>query len=225
VQAKLIALLMLVLPAQLRAELARRLLGWDIDPTAYIGRSVIMVKHVTMGPESVIGPFNVIRGLDELRLGKGATIGTRNWIQAHPLARRIMEAQGKSHDPSLHMGDWAKITVGHEIDCTDLVTLGENAGLAGYRCQILTHSLDLVRNRQITGPVEIGDNTGIMSGCILLSGTRVPSRCIVSAGSVITTKLTKEQTFYRGNPAEAVRDLPDLRAFHPTDEEHRRYMI
>jgi carbonic anhydrase/acetyltransferase-like protein (isoleucine patch superfamily) len=59
----------------------------------------------------------------------------------------------------------------------------------------------------------------------MLSGTRVPSRCIVSAGSVITTKLTKEQTFYRGNPAEAVRELPDLRAFHVTDEEHRRYMI
>lgn len=216
---------MLVLPAQLRAELARKLLGWDIDPKAYIGRSVIMVKHVTMGPESVIGPYNVIRGLDELRLGKGATIGTRNWIQTHPIARRVLDAQGQSHEPSLVMGDWAKITVGHEIDCTDLVTIGDGGGLVGYRCQILTHSLDLVRNRQVANPVEIGEHTGVMSGCILLSGTKVPSRCIVSAGSVITTKLTKEQTFYRGNPAEAVRDLPDLKAFHPSEEDQRRYMI
>jgi acetyltransferase-like isoleucine patch superfamily enzyme len=216
---------MLALPARLRAELARKVFGWDIDPTAYIGRSVIMVGHVTMGPEASIGPFNVIRGLDELRLGRGATIGTRNWIQTHPIARRVIEAQGQSHDPSLIMGDWAKITVGHEIDVTDLVKIGEGAGLAGYRCQVLTHSLDLVRNQQVASPVEIGDYTGIMSGCILLAGTRVPSRCIVSAGSVITTKLTKEQTFYRGNPAEAVRELPDLRAFHPSEEDHRRYMI
>jgi acetyltransferase-like isoleucine patch superfamily enzyme len=58
-----------------------------------------------------------------------------------------------------------------------------------------------------------------MSGCILLSGTRVPARSVVSAGSVVTTKLTKEQTFYRGNPAEAVRALPDnlayFRSTHP----------
>jgi acetyltransferase-like isoleucine patch superfamily enzyme len=222
---KIVALLMLVLPARLRAELARRILGWDIDPSAYIGRSIVMVKHVTMGPDSSIGPFNVIRGLDELRLGLGASIGTRNWIQTHPIARQVLQAQGQSHEPSLIMGDWAKITVGHEIDCTDLVTIGEGSGLVGYRCQVLTHSLDLVRNRHVTSPVEIGDSTGVMSGCILLSGTRVPSRCIVSAGSVITTKLTKEQTFYRGNPAEAVRELPDLRVFHATEEDHRRYMI
>ncbi|HWF14957.1 MAG TPA: hypothetical protein VG244_02130 [Acidimicrobiales bacterium] len=222
---KIIALLMLVLPAQLRVELARKFLGWDIDPSAYIGRSIIMVKHVTMGPESSIGPFNVIRGLDEVRLGRGASIGTRNWIQTHPIARQVIQAQGQSHEPSLIMGEWAKITVGHEIDCSDLVTIGENGGLVGYRCQVLTHSLDLVRNQHVTSAVEIGANTGIMSGCILLSGTRVPARCIVSAGSVITTKLTKEQTFYRGNPAEAVRELPDLRVFHPTEEDHRRYMI
>ncbi|HEX4162264.1 MAG TPA: hypothetical protein VHZ05_07195 [Acidimicrobiales bacterium] len=222
---KLVALALFLLPAQLRAEIARKVLGWDIHPDAHIGRSIIMVQHVTMGPESSIGPFNVIRGLDELRLGTGASIGTRNWIQTHPIARRVLEEQGQSHQPSLIMGDWAKITVGHEIDATDLVKIGEGAGLVGYRCQVLTHSLDLVRNQQVTNSVEIGDHTGVMSGCILLSGTRVPSRCIVSAGSVVTTKLTKEQTFYRGNPAEAVRELPDLRAFHPTEEEHRRYMI
>jgi acetyltransferase-like isoleucine patch superfamily enzyme len=48
-----------------------------------------------------------------------------------------------------------------------------------------------------------------MSGCMILSGTQVPARSIVSAGSVITTKLSKEQTFYRGNPAQAIRRLPD----------------
>jgi carbonic anhydrase/acetyltransferase-like protein (isoleucine patch superfamily) len=48
----------------------------------------------------------------------------------------------------------------------------------------------------------------------MLTGTHIPARSIVSAGSVVTTKLTAEQTFYRGNPAEAIRELPDnLRFF------------
>ncbi len=222
---KIVALLMLFLPGNLRAEVARRVLGWDIDPTAHIGRSLIMVKHVTMGPESSIGQFNMIRGLDELRLGKGATIASRNYIQAHPVAREILARQGQEHDPSLILGEWAKITVGHEIDASDRVEIGDWSGLVGYRCQILTHSLDLVRDVQITAPVIIGERSAVMSGCILLSGTRVPARCIISAGSVVTTRLTKEQTFYRGNPAEAVRELPDLRIFHRTEEAARRYSI
>jgi acetyltransferase-like isoleucine patch superfamily enzyme len=222
---KLIALLMLVLPPSLRAELGRKVLGWDIDPTARIGRSLIMVKHVTMGPESSIGPFNVIRGLDELRLGRGATIASRNFIQAHPIAREVLARQQQKHDPSLILGEWSKLTVGHEIDASDRVEIGDHAGLVGYRCQILTHSLDLVRDIQITSPVAIGEHSAVMSGCILLSGTTVPARSIVSAGSVVTTKLTKEQTFYRGNPAEAVRELPDLRVFHRDEEAARRYHI
>jgi acetyltransferase-like isoleucine patch superfamily enzyme len=222
---KLIALLMLVLPASLRAEFGRKLLGWDIDPTARIGPSLIMVKHLTMGPESSIGPFNMIRGLDELRLGRGATIASRNYIQAHPIAREVLARQKQEHDPSLILGDWSKLTVGHEIDASDRVEIGDWAGLVGYRCQILTHSLDLVRDIQITSPVVIGERSAVMSGCILLSGTTVPARSIVSAGSVVTTKLTKEQTFYRGNPAEAVRELPDLRIFHRDEEAARRYHL
>jgi len=220
---RLWAFVMLVLPPSLRAQVGRLVLGWDIDPTAHIGRSLLLVRHVSMGPESNIGSFNVIRGLEELRLAKGASIATRNFIQAHPVARQVLDSS--EHQPCLILGEWAKVTVGHEIDCTDRVEIGDHAGLVGYRCQILTHSLNLARDVQTTGPVEIGERSGVMSGCILLSGTRVPARCIVSAGSVVTTKLTKEQTFYRGNPAEAVRELPDLRVFHRGDAEARRYTI
>jgi len=88
------------------------------------------------------------------------------------------------------------ITDAHEIDCSDRVQLGDFAAVAGFRSQILTHSLNLVKDRFETSPVEVGDRSAVMSGCILLSGTRVPRRCIVSAGSVINTKLTNELMFY-----------------------------
>jgi carbonic anhydrase/acetyltransferase-like protein (isoleucine patch superfamily) len=48
---------------------------------------------------------------------------------------------------------------------------------------------------------------------VLLSGTGVPAYCIVSAGSVVNTKLTEEYTFYSGNPAQAVRTLPPTLAY------------
>jgi carbonic anhydrase/acetyltransferase-like protein (isoleucine patch superfamily) len=208
------AVCMIVLPSRLKRHVGRLLLGWDIDPTAYIGRSVILVRHLSMGPGSSIGPLNVIRHLDELRLGEGASIATRNWITGWPMSSEAY-THSPNRRPSLIMGKYAMITVAHDIDCSDRVELGDYASLAGYRCTILTHSLNLVLDRFVTGPVELGSRSAVMSGCTLLSGTRVPNRSIVSADSVVTTPLTQELTLYRGNPAEAIRSLPEsLRFFH-----------
>jgi acetyltransferase-like isoleucine patch superfamily enzyme len=215
-------LLIPLLPARWRRVVGVRLLGWDVHPSAHIGRSLIGARHVTLGPETIIGPFNVFRGLDELRLARGASIGGRNWVAGHPLSAVVFTSPDRRS--SLIMGEWAKITVGHEIDCTDRVVIGAHAGIIGFRCQVLTHSLDLVRDVQVSAPVELGERSVVMSGSLLLSGTRVPARSIVSAGSVVTTKLTKEQVFYRGNPAEPVRDLPDLRLYRRGPEEERRHI-
>jgi len=220
---RVLVLLLPLLPASLRRLVGIKVFGWDIHPTARIGRSIIAVRHVSMGPEANIGPFNVFRNLDELRLAEGASIGGRNWISAHPLTETVLTPP--DHSSSLTMGEWSKITVGHVIDCTERVDIGDHAGIIGFRCQVLTHSMDLMRDVPVLSPVEIGHRSVVMSGCILLSGTRVPARSIISAGSVVTTKLTKEQTFYRGNPAEAVRELPDLRLFRRDADGARRYTV
>ncbi len=216
-----LAICMLVLPSRLKVLLGRTLLGWDVHPSAYIGRSVVLVGHLSMGPGASIGPLNVIKDLEELRLAEGASIATRNWIigiprSPDPAADPFPKSPNRR--PSLVMGKNAMITVAHEIDCSDLVEIGDHSSLAGFRCTILTHSLNLVRDRFTTGPVEIGAHAAVMSGSTLLSGTRVPARSIVSAGSVINTPLTDELTFYGGSPAEPVRDLPEtLGFFHRGD--------
>jgi carbonic anhydrase/acetyltransferase-like protein (isoleucine patch superfamily) len=207
---------MLVLPSRLKAGLGRRLLGWDVHPTAYIGRSVVLVRHLSMGPGASIGPLNVIKDLEELRLAEGASIASRNWItgfprSADPAADAFPHSPNRR--PSLIMGKYAMITVAHEIDCSDRVEIGDYSSLAGFGCTILTHSLNLVRDRFATGSVEIGAHAAVMSGSTLLSGTKVPPRCIVSAASVVNTPLTEELTFYSGNPAEAVRSLPETLGF------------
>jgi acetyltransferase-like isoleucine patch superfamily enzyme len=217
-------LLMVLVPASMRRTIAIKVFHWDIDQNARIGRSLIMVGHLSMGPGSNIGGFNMIRGLDEVRMGQGATIGTRNWVLAPPLSEQVFK-RSPNRKPVLYMGDYTGITNGHHIDCSDRVEFFDYAVLAGFRSQVLTHSLDLVRDEFVTGPVEFGERSAVMSGCVLLSGTRVPARSIVSAGSVITTKLTKELTFYRGNPAEAVRELPaNMKYFKRRPEDVERYL-
>jgi acetyltransferase-like isoleucine patch superfamily enzyme len=208
-----LALAMVVLPQGLKRRLGRWFLGWDIHPTAHLGRSLVLVKRLTMGPASSIGPFNVIRDLEELRMAEGANIASRNWILGVPVESAIYP-NAPDRDPSLVMGAYAMITVGHDIDCADRVELGDHAVIAGFRSAVLTHSLNLVSDRFVTGRVVLGERAVLMSGCTMLTGTQIPARSIVSAGSVVNTKLTAEQTFYRGNPAEAVRELPDnLRFF------------
>lgn len=202
---------MVLLPSRLKIRLGRSLLGWDVHPTAYIGRSFVFVNHLTMGPGASIGRMNHI-SVEELRMGEGASIGSRNHIICFPLTSTVFP-HSPNRNPSLYMGKGSMITVAHELDCSDLVQIGDYAGLAGFSCQVLTHSLNIVRDRFETFPIVIGDHTGIMSGAILLSGTRVPARCIVSAGSVVNTKLQDELTFYSGNPAEAVRKLPETLGF------------
>lgn len=201
------ALVSLALPARLKPAVGRLLFGWDIHPTAHLGRSVVVVRHLTMGAGAVIGSLNVIRDLEELRMGEGASIASRNWVTGFPLSTGYFP-DSPDRWPSLVLGEQAIVTVAHDIDCSDRVVIGAHAGIVGYRCAILTHGVNLVTDQFVTGPVEVGHHAAVMSGCTLTSGTTVPPRTIVSAGSVVNTPLSEELTFYRGNPAEAVRRLP-----------------
>jgi carbonic anhydrase/acetyltransferase-like protein (isoleucine patch superfamily) len=218
---RLLAVLMVVLPSSLKRRIGRAVFGWDIHPTAYIGPSLILVSRLTMGPGTSIGPLNMIRGLEELRLDEGASIAGRNWIAGFRLGSDVFEHSPNRY-PALILGRNAEITVGHEIDCADRVELAEYAVVAGFKTTILTHSLDLVRDRQVSRPVEIGAHSAVMTDCVLLSGTGVPAYCIVSAGSVVNTKLTEEYTFYSGNPAQAVRTLPPTLAYFRRGESEQQ---
>jgi acetyltransferase-like isoleucine patch superfamily enzyme len=202
------ALLVALAPRRMRRHLGKWLLGWDVHPTAHIGRSLVLARKVSLGPQASIGSFNMIRGLAELRMDVGASIATRNWIACPPSAGALF-THVKDRHPALIMGKWSMITVNHEIDCSDRVELADQARIAGFGTQILTHSLDLVRDRWSVAPVELGEQAVVMSGCILQNGTSVPRRGIISTGSVVNTRLSTEQTFYRGNPAKPVRPLPD----------------
>jgi acetyltransferase-like isoleucine patch superfamily enzyme len=197
-------------PMSLKRIIAQRIYKWDIHPSAYIGPSVLTVRHVSMGPGASIGGRNVITNLNELHLGEGANIGSGNLIKGwwdHPTQKL------PKRNPSVYLAEHAQIASYHYIDCVDSLELGRHAAIAGFRSTVLTHTVDLMRDKYVAGSVVLGEYAVAMSGCLLLAGTRIPARSVVAAGSVVSTKLTEELTFYRGNPAEAVRPLPERLGF------------
>lgn len=104
----------------------------------------------------------------------------------------------------------------HDIDCSDRVELAEYAFPERFPHHGHDPQPEPCQNKFEAAPVEIGRHSVVMSGCTLLSGTRILERCVISAGSIITTtKLTSALTRYGGNPAEAIGPVPGTwRFFH-----------
>jgi acetyltransferase-like isoleucine patch superfamily enzyme len=203
---KLIVQLLPWLPRRLRTAVARRLLGWEIHPTARLGRSVVDVRRLTMGPGAAIGPRNLITGLEELTMGPESRIGGGNRIVGFFDGMAMFHGDHPRRS-ALLMGAYAIITTDHKIDCSDTVELEPYAVLGGFGCVVLTHSLDLRTNGWRIAPLRIGDHSIVLSGCTMFVGASVAPRVIVAAGSVIAAPLEQEATLYQGNPAVAVREL------------------
>lgn len=59
----------------------------------------------------------------------------------------------------------------------------------------------------VFGEIEIGDNTFIGVGCLILPGTRVGRNCIIGAGSVVRGPIPDDSVVF-GNPAKVVLRTP-----------------
>jgi carbonic anhydrase/acetyltransferase-like protein (isoleucine patch superfamily) len=212
----LVAAAAIALPGRGRRWVHVSLLGHDVAATARIGRSLVDVDRLVMAPGSSIGHLSVIRGCEDVVLGEEAALGPLNWVNGVRRDKPYFLDQPDRH-PALILGDAAMTGTLHLIDCCDTVELGAYSGLAGFHSQILTHSVDVVRVKQIARPVRIGAFSMVSTGSIMLAGAVVPDRTIVSAGSVIKSPLPEGEALYEGVPAALVRSLrPELAFFHRT---------
>lgn len=202
-----LALLAVLAPAFLRRFIYRRLFGYRIAPTAVIGRAVVVVDELDMAPGSVIAHLNLIRGCRRVQLGENAVLGPLNWINGVTRAGAYV---GLERDPSFVMGREAHITSLHMFDCSDLIEIGEFCSFGGMGTQVLTHSGDILGDaRQHTHPVRTGPYSFIGTRCTILAGVDIAERAVVGAGSVVLKDLPHKRTLYGGNPAKAIRELPE----------------
>ena len=202
------------LPWRLRRVVLQLLCGYRIARTAAISRwSLVLPVRLEMGEGSNIGPFTVCKSMSLLRLEEKVRIGAFNWITAFPAGTGSRHFDlDTDRKPQLIVERHAAITSRHLIDCTDEVRIGAFTTFAGYRSQILTHSIDLKQSRQRCKPVRIGEYCFVGTGCILLGGSSLPDRSVLGAHSLLASAPEATGYLYGGVPAKPIKaiDAEDL---------------
>ena len=205
-----------LLPWPLKRYLLTKVYKYEIHRTARIGLSWIFPSALVMDEGAAIGHFNVAVHLDQLSMAEHASISRGNWITGFSTAGN---SRHFSHQPQrrsvLSIGKHTAIVKNHHIDCTSQITIGDFTTIAGYQSQFLTHSIDVVNNRQDSHPIHIGDYCFVGTNCVLLGGASLPSRSVLGAKSLLNKKFESEWKLYGGVPAKPVQDVPqDAKYFH-----------
>jgi acetyltransferase-like isoleucine patch superfamily enzyme len=204
-----------VLPGPLARVWLRLAFGYRIAPTARIGFAILDARELELGPgvrighlsavwqcerfvadeQAWVGPLNLIRG------GK-VRLRTYSWVMRLNVLNAIRDHDCTTEPVSeIDVGAGAVIVSGHWLDFTDRITLGRNVILGGRNSSLWTH------NRQQTAPIEIGDFCYLGSEIRVAPGAKLPERCIVALGSVLSGAIEPAGSLVGGVPAKVVRPL------------------
>ena len=204
----------MLLPWNMRRRFMNWRFGYRIHPAARIGISWVFPANLIMGENSSIGHLNIFKDADLVELGEWALLGNLNWITAYPKGCDRHFSHQPDRKPQLVIGDHAAVTNRHLIDCTNSVTIGSFSTFAGFRSQILTHSIDLAEGKQSSAPVTIGRYCFVGTGCVLLGGAILPDYSILCAMSLLNRDYTDTYRLYAGVPAKPIKALDkDLKYF------------
>lgn len=205
---KLLCLCILPFPWWFRKLIYVNVFDYKLAEGSFIGLSFVDTKHLSLGRNTRIGHLNVIKGLQSLVVDEMSSIGNLNWITGLPLSNKINFFHNLDRQPSLKIGRHSSITNRHLIDCTHTVTIGNFSTFAGFRSQILTHSIDIYMNIQNSKPVSIGDYSFVGTASILLPGSTLPSYSVLAAGSVLSKSFSEQGCLYGGVAAQKIKKLP-----------------
>jgi acetyltransferase-like isoleucine patch superfamily enzyme len=161
------------------------------------GNLILRTRRVVLGGDAEIGYCNVLRGGDEIRLGRWATVLRFNVLNSIP----DNDATGPT-DPRLWLDDGAFVVSGHRIDFTDRIRIGKNVIVAGRNSSLWTH------NRQATRPIDIGDFCYLGSEVRLAPGASLGDWSILAMGAVLSGQ-AEARTVHGGVPARPIRAITD----------------
>lgn len=207
-------LLTVVIPWRIRRRVLEKFLGYKIHPTARIGLAWVFPGELEMGENSRIDHFTVAIHLEKLSLGKNSRIGRSNWITGFPRSSATGHfGHQPDRTPQLSVGDHSAITRGHHLDCTHSLNIGSFTTIAGYSSQFLTHSIDLINNRQDSAPIKIGDYCFVGTNVVVLGGSCLPSHSVLGAKSLLQKSFETEWCLYAGIPAAMKSEIPSDAAY------------
>lgn len=207
-------LILVLLPWRIRRALLQRIYGYELHPESRIGIAWIFPRHLVMRAGATIGHLTVAKGMDSLSMGEHASIGRLNWISAYPSKSPPHFDHQPDRSPVLEMSEHSAITNRHIVDCTDRITIGAFATVAGFRSQLLTHSINLVTCRQEARPITIGSYCFVGTACTVLGGSSLPDYSVLGANSLLNKAFPGTHRLYAGVPATEQKELdPQLAYF------------
>lgn len=109
-----------------------------------------------------------------------------------------------------------------------LVRIGDHVAISSGT-SFITHDaspflFDDHPDMDVFGEIEVGDNTFIGVGCLILPGTTIGKNCIIGAGSVVRGRIPDDSVAF-GNPAAVVLKTAMMKALlvnhrHRLDTRH-----
>jgi hypothetical protein len=212
-------LFVVFLPWPLRRWVLNACYGYQLAPGSHVGFAWVFPRRLVMARGARIGHLTVVKGLDLLEMGEQSSIGRLNWISAFPTGTGSPHfAHLPNRRAELSLEEHSALTNRHIVDCTERVTLGRFATLAGFRSQILTHSIDLRMCRQDARPVRIGRYCFVGTACTILGGGNLPDHSVLGAHSLLNKAHTTPYRLYAGVPATAIRELSSDLAYFSRDQ-------
>jgi acetyltransferase-like isoleucine patch superfamily enzyme len=137
--------------------------------------------------------------LRNIQLDENVILGKNGWfyIPLHNRSARI------------HIGAGTAIGDYFTISCNELIRIGKNC-LISYRISILDHDhvTGLGVNPTTSGitkgePIEIGDNTYVGTGVVIMRGVKIGRNCVINANSVVMRSF-EDNCVITGSPAKTV---------------------
>lgn len=163
--------------------------------------NLIIARRILLRERAYFGRWNVVKGPIDVILSKRASLGSSIKVLRGPIGVSSGAAQ-------LWLGELAKLTALHRVDCTQTVRIGAYSTVAGAASQIWTHgyvhALEGQGRYRIDGRVDIKNNVYIGSACLISMGVRIGSGVIVGGGTTVASSIEEPGLYVSG----ALRALP-----------------
>ena len=175
-------------------------------------------RNVSLGRELSI---DLDAGADNLlEIGDGTGFGFGGRLQLRGGASRSRPStQGRDgvvlkSAGALEIGEWAVLSHGTMVHCTEAVTVGERVGI-GERVSLIDsdHGADgsdvfYLDQPLRTAPVTLGRNVLVSANAVILRGSTVGPNAVVAAGAVLTGGRYPAGWIIAGVPARPLTSLP-----------------
>lgn len=172
----------------------------------------VPLTMISLTVKKVIYPKNIFFSCIE-RFSPGVVVDTDNRsricfgkrVSMHSRCRVCSRCGGE-----LIIGDNTSFNVGCIVTCRSRIKIGKNVS---FGPNVLVYDHDHIMDPENgakgdsfnLGEIQIGDNSWIGAGSIILLGTRIGKNCVVAAGSIVkgdipdnTTLIQKRVNTYKG---------------------------